>query len=87
MLFRSHPLSNQSLHKHPSNILKFNQKFKRNRRLSKAQKNKNKNTNNITQDLKYEMAELKTMKSNLRQIGVAQKLVHNLTGKTIPQVL
>jgi hypothetical protein len=31
------------------------------------------------------MAELNLMKSNLRQIGVAQKLVHNLTGKTIPQ--
>jgi hypothetical protein len=30
------------------------------------------------------MAELQIMKHNLKEIGVAQKLVHNLTGKTIP---
>ena len=55
-----------------------------NRRLSKAQKNKIKLRNNITQDLKEEAAELQMMKHNLREIGVAQKLVHNLTGKPIP---
>jgi hypothetical protein len=56
----------------------------KNRRLSKAQKNKIKLRNNATQALKNEMAELQIMKHNLREIGVAQKLVHNLTGKTIP---
>ena len=56
----------------------------KNRRLSKAQKNKIKHTNNTTHDLKIEMAELQIMKHNLKEIGVAQKLVHNLTGKTIP---
>jgi ribosomal protein L15 len=57
----------------------------KNRRLSKAQKNRIKVRNDITDDLKAELAELKLMKANLREIGVAQKLVHNLTGKIIPQ--
>jgi hypothetical protein len=60
-------------------------KSKPNRRLSKAQKNKIKARNNLSADLKLEQAELQLMKSNLRQIGVAQKQVHNLTGNTIPQ--
>jgi hypothetical protein len=56
----------------------------KNRRLSKAQKNKIKVRNEITEDLKAERAELEIMKYNLKKIGVAQKLVHNLTGKAIP---
>jgi hypothetical protein len=31
------------------------------------------------------MAELQLMKSNIKQIGVAQKLIHNLTGKPLPE--
>jgi hypothetical protein len=56
----------------------------KNRRLSKAQKNKIRVRNEITQDLIAERAEVQIMKHNLREIGVAQKLVHNLTGKIIP---
>ena len=55
----------------------------RNRRLSKAQKNRMKHRDEIAEDLLAERAELQLMKSNLAQIGVAQKLVHNLTGKPI----
>jgi hypothetical protein len=57
----------------------------KNRRLSKAHKNRIRVRNEITEDLKAELAEIKIMKSNLAEIGVAQKLVHNLTGKPIPQ--
>jgi hypothetical protein len=57
----------------------------KNRRLSKAHKNRLKVRNKITEDLLNDQAELKIMKSNLRKIGVAQKLVHNLTGKAIPE--
>jgi hypothetical protein len=64
-----------TVHKKPSH---------KNRRLSKSQKNKIKVRNDFTEDLKTERAELQLMKTNLRQIGVAQKLVHNLTGKLIP---
>ena len=60
-------------------------KPKSNRRLSKAHKNRIKARNNLSADLQLEQAELQLMKSNLRQIGVAQKQVHNLTGNTIPQ--
>ena len=56
-----------------------------NRRLSKAQKNRMKLRDEITQDLKAEQAELVNMKHNLSKIGVAQKLVHNLTGKAISE--
>jgi hypothetical protein len=56
-----------------------------NRRLSKSQKNKMKVRDEITADLKAEKAELELMKHNLKKIGVAQKLVHNLTGKVIPE--
>jgi hypothetical protein len=56
----------------------------KNRRLSKAHKNRLRDRNHIFQDLVSESAELKLMNHNLREIGVAQKLVHNLTGKTIP---
>lgn len=56
----------------------------KNRRLSKAQKNKIRLRNETTQDLLAERAEVQIMKHNLQQIGVAQKLVHNLTGKPIP---
>ena len=56
----------------------------KNRRLSKAQKNRLRDRNDIFKDLLSETAELKLMNHNLREIGVAQKLVHNLTGKTIP---
>jgi len=38
----------------------------------------------ITNDLLAERAEVQTMKHNLREIGVAQKLVHNLTTNPIP---
>jgi len=55
-----------------------------NRRLSKAQKNKIKQRDEIFYDLQSERAELRMMNHNLREIGVAQKLVHNLTGKPIP---
>ena len=70
----------------PSNILTVhNSNLKsKNRRLSKAQKNKIKERNEVFYDLQSEKAELKLMNHNLRQIGVAQKLVHNLTGKPIP---
>lgn len=57
----------------------------KNRRLSKSQKNKLRVRNEIIEDLINERAELEMMKSNLRNIGVAQKLVHNLTGKAIPE--
>jgi hypothetical protein len=57
----------------------------KNRRLSKAQRNRLRVRNEITEDLLNEKAELELMKSNLRKIGVAQKLVHNLTGKAIPE--
>jgi hypothetical protein len=40
--------------------------------------------NEITNDLLAERAEVQIMKHNLKEIGVAQKLVHNLTGKPIP---
>jgi hypothetical protein len=56
----------------------------KNRRLSKAQKNRMKARNEITNDLLAERAEVQIMKHNLKEIGVAQKLVHNLTGKPIP---
>jgi hypothetical protein len=56
----------------------------KNRRLSKAQKNRIKHRNNIADDLSAERAELQLIKSNIRKIGVAYKLVHNLTGKPIP---
>jgi len=56
----------------------------KNRRLSKAQKNRIRHRNKTTDDLFDERAELQLMKSNLKEIGVAQKLVHNLTGKPIP---
>ena len=56
----------------------------KNRRLSKAQKNRIKVTSEIIDDLRAEKAELELMKNNLKQIGVAQKLVHNLSGKAIP---
>ena len=56
-----------------------------NRRLSKAQKNKIRLRDEITHDLIAERKELQLMKYNLKQIGVAQKLVHNLSGKLIPQ--
>jgi hypothetical protein len=55
-----------------------------NRRLSKAQKNRMRIRDEISDDLRAEAAELEMMKHNLRQIGVAQKLVHNLSGKVIP---
>jgi hypothetical protein len=57
----------------------------RNRRLSKAQKNRMKVRDEIYDDLRAERAELSMMKLNLRKIGVAQKLVHNLSGKVIPE--
>ena len=60
-------------------------KPKNNRRLSKSQKNKIKVRDEITEDFKAQLAEIKLMKSNLKEIGVAQKLVHNLTGRIIPQ--
>ena len=69
-----------TVHNTPHNI---NSKPK-NRRLSKAHKNRLRDRNLIFQDLASESAELKLMNHNLREIGVAQKLVHNLTGKTIP---
>jgi hypothetical protein len=56
----------------------------KNRRLSKAQKNRMKVRNEITDDLLAQRAELQIMKHNLKEIGVAQKLVHNLTGNPIP---
>ena len=79
----NHPLHKytQNTHKNSPNLSKNKSK---NRRLSKAHKNRIKQRDIITHDLKDEQAELNLMKSNLRQIGVAQKLVHNLTGKIIP---
>jgi hypothetical protein len=69
----------------PNNSLTVHTKPKpKNRRLSKAQKNRIRLRNEITQDLIEERAELQLMKHNLAEIGVAQKLVHNLTGKIIP---
>ena len=56
----------------------------KNRRLSKAQKNKIRDRNKATNDYFDERAELQLMKQNLREIGVAQKLVHNLTARPIP---
>lgn len=56
----------------------------KNRRLSKAQKNRIRLRNETANDLFDEVKELQLMKHNLREIGVAQKLVHNLTGKIIP---
>ena len=57
----------------------------KNRRLSKAQKNRIKVRDEITDDLRAEREELALMKANLRKIGVAQKLVHNLSGKAISE--
>ena len=70
----------------PSNLLTVhNSNLKpKNRRLSKAQKNRIKVRNEILLDLESERAELQIMNHNLREIGVAQKLVHNLTGRIIP---
>ena len=45
----------------------------KNRRLSKAQKNRLRDRNDIFKDLVSESAELKLMNHNLREIGVAQK--------------
>lgn len=56
----------------------------KNRRLSKAHKNRMRLRNEITQDLLAERAEVQLMKHNLKEIGIAQKLVHNLTGTIIP---
>jgi hypothetical protein len=56
----------------------------KNRRLSKAQKNRIRVRDEIAEDLLAERAEVQLMKHNLREIGIAQKLVHNLTGKPIP---
>jgi hypothetical protein len=64
---------------HNSTIIK-----PKNRRLSKAQKNRMKLRDETTDDLLAERAEVQLMKHNLREIGVAQKLVHNLTGNIIP---
>lgn len=68
----------------PSHTNIVNTKLKsKNKRLSKSQKNKIKVRNKITHNLENERKELQMIKYNLRQIGVAQKLVHNLTGKLI----
>lgn len=56
----------------------------KNRRLSKAQKNRIRHRNNTANDFFSHAEELKLMKHNLKEIGVAQRLVHNLTGKPIP---
>jgi hypothetical protein len=56
----------------------------KNRRLSKAHKNRMRLRDETTDDLLAERAEVQMMNHNLKEIGVAQKLVHNLTGKPIP---
>ena len=74
----------QSSHPQLNTIHTFLHSKPTNRRLSKAQKNKIKVRNEITYDLLSQRAEVQLMKHNLREIGVAQKLIHNLTGKIIP---
>ena len=75
---QSHPLLNQNT------VHNFTNSKPKNRRLSKAQKNRMKDTNKMVEDYFDQRKELQLMNHNLRELGVAQKLVHNLTGNPLP---